>query len=45
MIEHAWSPLSNRLTSVKLPAVLEGEEKPPNNQVHLTADERREKKR
>ena len=35
MIEHAWSPLSNRLTSVKLPAVLPGETKPPNKQTEL----------
>ena len=40
MIEHAWSPLSNRLTSVKLPAILEGEEKPPNKQTNLTEEER-----
>ena len=45
MIEHAWSPLSNRLTLVKLPAVLDGEEKPPNKQTNITEDERKEKEK
>ena len=44
MIEHAWSPLSNRLTSVKLPATLPGEDKPPNKQV-LEKEEREEKEK
>ena len=44
MIEHAWSPLSNRLTSVKLPATLPGENKPPNKQV-LEKEEREEKEK
>ena len=42
MIEHAWSPLSNCLTSVKLPATLPEEDKPPNKQV--LEKEGREKK-
>ena len=44
MIGHAWSPLSNRLTSVKLPATLPGEDKPPNKQV-LEKEEREEKEK
>ena len=44
MIEHAWPPLSNRLTSVKLPATLHGEDKPPNKQV-LEKEEREEKEK
>ena len=45
MIEHAWSPLSNRLTSVKLPAVLPDETKPPNKQTNLSAEERAKKEK
>ena len=45
MIEHAWSPLSNRLTSVKLPEVLPGDTKPPNKQTELSAEERRSKEK
>ena len=42
MIEHTWSPLSNRRTSVKLPPTLPGEDKPPKKQV-LENEERGEK--
>ena len=45
MIEHAWSPLSNRLTSVKLPAVLPGETQPPNKQTNLSVEERTKKEK
>ena len=38
-IEHAWSPLSNQLTGVTLPAVLVGEEIPPCKQSSLTKEE------
>ena len=31
-IEHTWSPLSNRLTTVILPATLDGEDLPPCKQ-------------
>lgn len=40
VIEHTWSPLSNYLTSVTLPAVLPGEEKPPSKQTYLSKDEK-----
>ena len=43
MIEHAWSSLSNCLTSVKLSACLPGKDKPTNKQSLLTKEERREK--
>ena len=39
LIEHAWSPLCNKLTGVTLPASLEGEELPPNKQSGLTKEE------
>ena len=39
-IEHAWSPLSNALTGVILPATLDGEEKPPNKQ-NISIEQRR----
>ena len=42
-IEHCWSPLSNALTGVTLPAVLPGEVKPPHKQSGLTADEKTQK--
>ena len=45
MIEHAWSPLSNHLTSVKLPAILDCEDKPPKKQSVLSDEERAQKKR
>ena len=38
-IEHAWSPLSNKLTSFTLSATLPGEDKPPHKQTDLTTDE------
>ena len=38
-IEHAWSPLSNRLTSVILPATLDGEDLPPCKQSGLTKED------
>ena len=38
-IEHAWSPLSSKLTSVTLSATLPGEDKPPQKQTDLTTDE------
>ena len=38
-IEHAWSPLSNKLTSVTLRATLLREDKPPHKQTDLTTDE------
>jgi len=38
-IEHAWSPLSNSLTSVTLPATLPGEDRPPNKQTELSPEE------
>ena len=41
-IEHAWSPLSNALTGVILPAIIPGKEPPPNKQ-KLTAEQQREK--
>ena len=34
-IEHAWSPLSNALTGVTLPAILPGKDKPPNERTYL----------
>ena len=40
-IEHAWSPLSNALTGVVLPAVLPGEDKSHNKQSALTKEEMR----
>ena len=39
-IEHTWSPMSRRLSSVVLPSVLEGEEEPPYKQADLTNIER-----
>ena len=45
MIEHAGSPLSNRLTSVKLPVILDCEDKPPNKQSDLSDEERAQKER
>ena len=42
-IEHAWSPLSNRLTSVILPATLDGEDQPPCKQSGLTKEKLKEK--
>ncbi len=30
-IEHLWSPVSNKLTGLVLPAVLEGDDKAPSN--------------
>ena len=44
MIEYACSPLSNRLTTVKLPATLPREDKPPKKQV-LENEEREEKEK
>ena len=38
-IEYVWSPLSNKLTGVTLPATLEGEELPPNKESGLTKEE------
>ena len=38
-IEHAWSPVSNKLTGVALPATLKGEELPLNKQSGLTKEE------
>ena len=38
-IEHARSPLSNKLTSVILSAALTGEDKPPHKQTGLTTDD------
>ena len=38
-IEHAWSPLSNKLTLFTLSATLLGEDKPPHKQTDLTTDE------
>ena len=38
-IEHAWSPLGSKLTSVTLSATLPGEDKPPQKQTDLTTDE------
>ena len=42
-IEHAWSPLSNKLTGVVIPAVLDGEDLPPNKQTGLSKEEINEK--
>ena len=38
-IEHTWSPLSNKLTGVVIPAVLDGEDLPPNKQTGLSKEE------
>ncbi|KAJ8019969.1 hypothetical protein HOLleu_41765 [Holothuria leucospilota] len=43
MIEHLWSPLSDKLSAVSLPAVLHGEEIPPSQQTGLTEEEKEEK--
>ena len=42
-IEHLWSPMSKKLTSVILPSVLEGEEEPPCRQSDISDEERRMK--
>ena len=38
-IEHLWSPMSRKLSSVILPSVLEGEDSPPYLQSDLSKDE------
>ena len=38
-IEHAWSPRSNDLTGVVLPATLDGDNKPPSQQTGLSTDD------
>ena len=42
-IEHAWSPRSNDLTGLVLPATLPGEDRPPSKQPHLSDDQVLEK--
>ena len=38
-IEHLWSPMSKKLSSVILPSILEGEDNPPYLQPELQQDE------
>lgn len=40
MIEHLWSPLSDKLSAVSLPAVLEGDDVPPSQQAGLTEEQK-----
>lgn len=41
--EHLWSPMSKKLNSVRLSAVVEGDDKPPCNVAGITSEEVRSK--
>ena len=44
-IEHAWAPLTPKLSGIILPSVLEGERKPPAKQSGLTTEQLAEKEK